>query len=401
MRSTLLILASLVLAACTGADRSLGYTVTDSAGVTIVENRPTRVRGAEEWSLSADPELEMHPGIGPLPQLRQVAGLAPLSGERVAVLNQGFHEVLIFHKEGELLTRFGREGDGPGEFRQLSSVIPMPGDSVGIYDSGLRVLSVFDGRGRLGRTVQLEEAERRRTQSFLLPLPDDEMVFFTVGGPGVGFREGVFRVNTESFRLGPEGDRRATYGPFPGAEVFGGMEGAGYALFGATTHATTVGHRLVVGTAETPEIRYFDTTGALERVVRWPDHDRTITPRHEEAFFDAALVAEPQFSPAALRDILARVPRASHVPPYDGLMGSDDGHVWVRSYMAPGPLIRGRRPPHQEWLVFDSLGVLAARVETPEGLNPFLVATSRVWGAFTAEDGTESVRAYPLQRSEG
>ncbi len=400
MRSTLLILASLVLAACTGADRSLGYTVTDSAGVTIVENRPTRVRGAEEWSLSANPELEMHPGVGPLPQLRQVAGLAPLSGERVAVLNQGFHEVLIFHKEGEVLTRFGGEGDGPGEFRQLTSVVPMPGDSVGVYDSRLRVLSVFDGRGRLGRSVHLEEAVRRGFQSFLLPLPGGEMVFFTVGGPGVGFREGVFRARTESLRLGPEGDQRATYGPFPGAEVFGGMEGAGYVLFGATTYATTVGHRLVVGTAETPEIRLFDTTGALERVVRWPDHDRAITPRHERAFFDAALLAEPQYSPAALRDILSRVPRATRLPSYDGLMGSDDGHVWVRSYMGPGHSIRGQRPPHQEWLVFDSLGVLAARVETPEGLNPFLVADSRVWGAFNAEDGTESVRAYSLQRSE-
>lgn len=396
MRVIFLILAGMAMTACAGADGSRGYTETDSAGVTIVENGRSRMARAERWSLQAVPELEIVPGDVQGPALSQVAGLALLPGDggRVAVLNQGSHEVLLFREGGELLARFGREGDGPGEFRQIASLVPMAGDSIGVYDSSLKVLSVFDSQGTLGRSVSLEEAVGGRFHSLLLPLPGGDMVFFTVSGPGVGFREGVFRVSTESLRIGPGGERRASYGTFPGSEVFGGYEGAGLALFGTTTYAATVGHRLVVGTGETTEIAYFDTAGALERIARWPDHDRTITPQHEEALFEAAAAAEPQIPRATLRDMFSRAPRASRLPPYQGLVGSDDGHVWVGSYPGPAHALRGQRPPHREWLVFDSLGVLAARAETPEGFQPHLVAGSRVWGVFTHEDGVEVVRAY-------
>jgi len=396
MRVIFLILAGMAMTACAGADGSRGYTETDSAGVTIVENGRSRMARAERWSLQAVPDLEIVPGEVQGPALSQVAGLALLHGDegRVAVLNQGSHEVLLFREGGELLARFGREGDGPGEFRQITSLVPMAGDSIGAYDASLKVLSVFDSQGTLGRSVSLEEAVEGRFHSLLLPLPGGDMVFFTVSGPGVGFREGVFRVSTESLRIGPGGERRASYGTFPGSEVFGGFEGAGLALFGTTTYAATVGHRLVVGTGETREISYFDTAGALERIARWPDHDRTITPQHEEALFEAAAATEPQIPRATLRDMFSRAPRASRLPPYQGLVGSDDGHVWVGSYPGPAHSLRGQRPPHREWLVFDSLGVLAARAETPEGFQPHLVAGSQVWGVFTHEDGAEVVRAY-------
>jgi hypothetical protein len=398
MRVTFLILASMAMTACAGTDRSRGYTEADTAGVTIVENRPARVRRAERWSLPPEPEVELRPGGGPVPSLRQVAGLALLPGDRLAVLDQGFHEVLILHPGGEILARFGREGDDPGEFRELTSVIPMEGDSVGIYDSSRRVLSVFDDRGRLGRSISLEGAVQGRFRSLVLPLPGGDLVFFTVSSPGMGFRDGVFRVSRESLRISPEGERRASYGTFPGMEVFGGVGGTGPALFGATTYATTVGHRLVVGTAEATEITVFDSTGALERIVRWPDHDRSIESRHEEALFEAAVAAEPAVSRAALREILSRTPRAARLPAYEGLIGSDDGHVWVGRYRGPEYSFRGQRQPRQEWLVFDSLGVLAATVETPDGFQPYLVSGARVWGAFAHEDGAQSVRAYSVRQ---
>lgn len=211
MRVTFLILAGVVMSACAGTDGSQGYTETDSAGVTIVENGRSRMARAEGWSLQAVPDLEIVPGEVQGPALSQVAGLALLPGEggRVAVLNQGSHEVLLFREGGEILARFGREGDGPGGFRQMTSLVPMAGDSIGVYDSSLMVLSVFDSQGKLSRSVSLGDAVQGRFHSLLLPLPGGDMVFFTVSGPGVGFREGVFRASTESLRIGPGGERRA------------------------------------------------------------------------------------------------------------------------------------------------------------------------------------------------
>jgi hypothetical protein len=404
MRLTLLFMAFLTIlaaAACAGGDRSRGYTVADSAGIIIVQNHQAQVEQTQLWTLSADPAVEIPLGPEMTPSPPWVTGMASLPGNRLAVLNQNAHQVLLISHEGERLARFGHEGDGHGEFRELASVIPMPEDSVGVYDSAARTLSVFDGRGRLGRSVSLAEVVQGRFDSFLLPLPNGDMVFFAVSGPGAGFREGVFRVSRESLRIGPAGEVRASYGSFPGTEVFGGFDGAGRALFGTTTYAATVGHLLAVGTGEATEITLFDTTGSPERIVRWPDHDRTITPRHEEDLFAAALEAQPGVPRATMRGILDGAPRASLLPPYEGLLGTDDGHVWVGAYQGPRYSLRGQRPPGREWLVFDTLGVLTARVETPEGFQPHEVAGSKVWGTFENDDGARSVRAHTLQHTGG
>jgi hypothetical protein len=404
MRFPLLLMAFpafFAVAACAGEDPSQGYVMVDSAGIILVENRQARVEGTQLWTLSTDPAVEILLQRGTTSPPPWISGMATLPGDRLAVLDQGSGQVLLFHQEGELLARLGRDGGGAGEFRELASALPLPGDSVGVYDSASRTLWVFDGQGRLGRTVSLAEAVQGRFDSFLFPLPGGDMVFFAVSGPGVGFREGVFRVDRESHRMGPSGEIRVTYGPFPGAEVFGGFDGAGRALFGTTTYATTVGHRFVVGTGETTEIALFDTTGAPERIVRWSEHDRTITARHEEELFAAALEAQPGVPRATMRDILDRAPRAALLPPYEDLLGTDDGHVWVGAYRGPRYSLRGQRPPRRVWLVFDTLGVLAARVETPEGFQPHAVASPKVWGTFTKEDGALSVRAYPLQRTGG
>jgi len=393
--------AFLAVAACAGGDRSQGHIMVDSAGIILVENRSAQMEQTQLRTLSTDPavEISLQPELTPTPPW--ITDVAALPGDRLAILDQESHQVLLFNHEGELLARFGKEGDGPGEFRELASLLPLPGDSVGVYDSASRTLSVFDGQGNLGRTVSLAEVVQGRFHSFLLPLPAGDMVFLAVSGPGVGFREGVFRASRESLRMGPDGEVLSSYGSFPGAEVFGGFDGAGRALFGTTTYATTVGNRFVVGTGEATEITLFDTTGAPERIVRWPDHDRTITARHEEELFAAALEAEPAVPRAVMRDIFDRAPRAALLPPYEDLLGTDDGHVWVGAYRGPRYSLRGQRPPRREWLVFDTLGVLAARVETPEGFRPHEVADSRVWGTFTHENGALSLRAYTLQRTGG
>jgi hypothetical protein len=51
--------------------------------------------------------------------------------------------------------------------------------------------------------------------------------------------------------------------------------------------------------------------------------------------------------------------------------------------------------------VFDTLGVLTAKVDTPAGFQPYQVAGSQVWGTFTHEDETQSVQAYTLLRNGG
>ena len=49
--------------------------------------------------------------------------------------------------------------------------------------------------------------------------------------------------------------------------------------------------------------------------------------------------------------------------------------------------------------MFDPIGVLTARMETPDGFYPHRVYESEVWGNFTDPDAHPSVRAYALFRN--
>jgi hypothetical protein len=61
----------------------------------------------------------------------------------------------------------------------------------------------------------------------------------------------------------------------------------------------------------------------------------------------------------------------------------------------------GARSPQREWLVFDSLGALMARVSTPVGFRPLSVGAAEVIGVFVDELGVESIQVYEVIREAG
>lgn len=385
-----------VVACQPNADRPAEVTVTDSAGITIVVNGPEQLEAAAEWTLAPEPSLEITTDEGGDVVLFQVGLVVPLPDDRIAVGNGGSSEVLVFERSGALALRLGGDGDGPGEFRRIASVMELPGDSVGVYDGTHRRLSVFGPEGALGRDLAVRDVMPRSSYAKLLPLANGDLVLFTGAGFVSGAAEGrPYRPESESVLIGPDGVLRASYGSFPGQELFQGQGLAGSPIFGAGTYTATLGDELIVGTAEAPEIRSYDPSGNLSRIVRWPDHDRRITPERWDTLFEATLAAvPPEQVPPNPREFFARIPVADEMPPYEVLIGSSDGHVWVGRYVISGPSVPGIRPPARRWLVFDADGVLVATTATPEGFAPHAVQGGEVFGVFTDELGVESVRVY-------
>jgi len=76
-----------------------------------------------------------------------VAGVATLPDDRIAILDQGASQVLVFDEEGALLQRIGRAGDGPGEFRSATDIRLRPGDSIWVLDSWGMNVSQFSPEG--------------------------------------------------------------------------------------------------------------------------------------------------------------------------------------------------------------------------------------------------------------
>lgn len=60
----------------------------------------------------------------PSDDLFRVGGVAELPGGRIAVINAGTREVLIFGRDGKRLCVAGRRGDGPGEFPSAPALVP-------------------------------------------------------------------------------------------------------------------------------------------------------------------------------------------------------------------------------------------------------------------------------------
>lgn len=400
------------LAGCADAAPPAHVTVTDSAGIEVVTNRAGSIEAAETWTPSAGPLFEVGAGAGPEVPLHRISAVAPLESGGVAVGTESPPRVVLFRRDGSLAETLGRKGEGPGEFTRVGSVVPLGGDSVAVWDPDRRRLSVFGRDGRLVRDTDLSHIAQlsplaapssAAPASFthLLTFSPGTLVLFAVGafGPGTGVR----RVEAASYRITIAGEVLDTLGPFPGYETYvSDQTGLVPYIFGADTHAASSGDALVVGTAESPELRRYGPDGGLERIVRWPDHDRSVAGPFVEDWNDFVenewLANRGAAEREAIRDLLDRIPLPARLPAHDRVIAAGSGDIWVAEYVGqlelPG--IRRARVPARRWLVFDADGTLTARVRTPEGFEPRAVRDGVVWGVFRDEMDVESVQAYEL-----
>lgn len=71
----------------------------------------------------------------------------------IAVSDGGATRISIFTSDGDFVRSWGREGDGPGEFRSLSRIYPLGTDSLMAAERFSGRLTVFDLEGEMGRLV--------------------------------------------------------------------------------------------------------------------------------------------------------------------------------------------------------------------------------------------------------
>ncbi|MGH7468052.1 MAG: 6-bladed beta-propeller [Longimicrobiales bacterium] len=128
-RQYLLPVAFAALYGC--ADRScLPPLARDSAGIRIVEHS-AGVLAALPPQLLGDPDLRIGELEGePVYEFARVAGVVPLSDDRLAVADAGNSEVRFFSSSGAFQYQVGRPGNGPNEFRNLFAIWPLQEDSM-------------------------------------------------------------------------------------------------------------------------------------------------------------------------------------------------------------------------------------------------------------------------------
>jgi hypothetical protein len=372
--------------------------VSDSAGVTIVENEAPTL--TEPWAINPQPIARIGDQTGDLElEFFRIRGAVGFADGTFVVANGGTQELRWFSSTGTFLYAAGSAGQGPGEFTVLSRIFPSSNGSIAAYDTQQRRISVFARDGAL-------------MESLSFPALASSV---GISGPIGAFSEGCYLAVPLGFWLDDPGPTRVerealevqkwcggataeSLGSFPGREVAvaaqsNGIISRGPQRFGREGFVAVDSARWVIGDNDRPEYQVRAATGELTQVVRWRPATRSVSP----ADLDAHLQQELDRRPGELewqqgiRAWYAQFPAPPEtMPAFSGVILDAADNVWVREYRSPAD------PPGERFLVFDSAGAWLGNTSLPAGVTALWIDQDYMVGLITDDLGVESVGVFEL-----
>ena len=379
----------------------------DSAGIVIVANERPVPGSRLGWRIDPEPIVS----IGTVEasddfQLHQVDDALKLRDGRIVVANGGSHQLLVFDRDGNYMTAWGQQGEGPGDFGgavgsdglgpfRLFWIEAWPGDSLaichGTYSGGKHLLDFRDDQGNHGRTVNLarndgipvcRDVVPNRAIVASRPLSP---LFQPRDGSEAG---GLIRSEHEFSLVATDGSFTVSLGPQPGNEMFLGPGGrypfvALVPPFAKTLMWATWQDLVIVTPTDHYEIRAYRTDGTLARIVR-RDHDVRSPTQADLDDYRAARTSS--------NGVLEAVPLPESFPAFSTIEVDLPGYLWVREYNLPEDGDRAL------WTVFDADGLVQGFIETPQGLTIYEIGEDYILGKAEDELGVEYVQMWRLDR---
>lgn len=389
-----MLLVTLLLAACGPAGEKaawLGTIDTLPGGAIVVSNPAAGVwDSATGWKLNE--ELVIGDGdTDTTALLSDVAALEVDSAGRIYVLDRQRSAVTVFDHQGGFVRKFGREGDGPGEFRGPNGLDWDNQGRLWVVEGPSWRYSVFDGEGNFIQT------SRRVVGSYGWAwtgkfLHDGSLM------EHVSKRESETRSQPYVARLDTTTQSMVDSLPLPFAHTgdnffdFRNKDGIG-TIMGipfSPSYWSVIDPRgfLWLGRNDAYELTEIDLQGDTVRVIR---KEHTAIPI-EAAERDSALEHIRKIAQGAEFDE-GRIPRLK--PVLDRVLVSDSGYVWVMTVEPAGT--SGTR-----FDVFDPEGRYLGRVTTPRRVGPWRPAApmvlrrGKVWAVVVDEDDVPQVVRWGL-----
>lgn len=383
------------LGACQSAERSQDWPlVSDSAGIRIVEHAALEAGSHPRWQVPREARLIIGGGHGPAgSELYRITSVRRAADGTIIASNAGTHEVRLFGPDGQFVRSFGREGDGPGEFRLLFGAWPIIGDSILTFDARHRRVQVFDRTGEVGRTLELSGPTS--SHALVDVLEDGSLITYSTISSAPGMQRHVqSRVLFHRSASGELLDSLATlpWRVITPREVRPGVFAMGTPIFSAAGQIAVGRNRVYLSDARDPVVEVRKPSGALIQLIRWLDGDRGVSSEDRKAFRERRLsTTETEEERREVVSMLQGAEWADSFPALAGLQAGPEGHVWVQDYSPP---FEEKQPT---WWVFDREGRLEREVQLPEGFELHEVGRNFLLGITHSDLGVEQIRLYPRE----
>lgn len=378
----------LLAAAC--EERAVpGVTVADSAGVrlTFTTDGP-----AVFARLDSIPTVSIggSDATGP-EQFFRVQGVHLDGEDRLWVADGQSGELRIFEADGKHWKTRGGKGEGPGEFLEIRLLGATAADAVFLGDSRSDRITVFDPEGEFVRTERLPNSERPA------PRPFDVFVDGSVLGqlprmlaaqslePGQILRDSV-----ELVRVRLAGQNVEPYGSAAGPLWLWTGRNQVPVPFTANASFDVVGDEVHLVAGPDFRVRVLSDEG-LRAIYGVDRESRAVGDADLDSYREFVQEYLPESMQAEYLEPLGHEQRPSHLPGYDRVIASSDGHVWAQVYES------NLSAPH-DWDVFDGEGQFCGRVRVWSGFYPMVIPRDAMAGVWRDSVGVEYVRVYRLKK---
>lgn len=353
------------------------FTRKDSAGIAICTTSGDVAKMDLGWDVGSQPDLVI--GAGDSMYLFRVQGIKGSSDGGVVAVDAGSQELRFFDRQGNLVQRAGRNGEGPGEFRD-PVLVPWPGqDSLLVFDRGLVRLQVFSSDGTYTRGIRLSRAWMHGRLSPLgangslgLLLEPSSIV----GGERALQSDGLIQIARRFVWLDPIGVRELLLDTFVVDLTFRDGESYLDIPFAARPAAIVTDTGVLVTDGRIPEIREYGRSGVLRRILR------VDIPRSE-------VTTEMVLTVAGEKGL--RLPVPDSLPFFDVLLRDDKGWVWAGMY-------NWNTRNAKNWIVFDPDGEAKGIVRTPAEFDVQSIGEGMIWGTSRDKFGVEYIGRYGIVR---
>lgn len=326
---------------------------------------------------------------------------------RVWVLSAYEPHLRLFSASGNLVTRFGRSGAGPGELKNPWYLIPADEGAIQVWDVGSRRLDVFDADGEYlgGRRIEIEPGMvlgSIREQSHGEPLRvrsvGDDLWFEVYDG--LLTRTSEFW-NGKLVRVDANGR--------PAGEImrYRALEGEkdtdDRRIFSPAPLWTPCGaERAVILNPLSEEAIWLNADGNRVKTVPLDLPARPVSKEDVERFVSYSIELEARErgidhgSPGAVRMVREAARRIMTNTPEFGppvrIRCDGEERLWVQLFSTDFD----PRGYGSEWQVFD--GETSKLARFPKGFQPMVFTDDRVVGTLTDSLGVQRIGVVPLAR---